>query len=112
MTVNVYVDRNAISLNEVDQKKKETLLVTAIIAASLAGAVGIILSPASLQEWELSIGSVIITLVAGVKFGAMALACFTEKKRILGVLWGVLAIMFVLLLLAELQRLIELAGGG
>lgn len=92
-----------------DEKTKAIRLVVVIIAVALAAAGGLILSPLVVRVWVLAIASVLVTIVAGLKSAAVSISFFHRRNRLLGVLWGGLALILFLLLLVDVQHVVELA---
>lgn len=92
-----------------EQERKTGIgLALVIIGISLATGIGIALSPRSVQMWILTVGAVPVTLAAAVKFTAAAVLAWRRNTFILAVLWAVLSLLFLLMLLADGQYLLEL----
>lgn len=89
-------------------KAQRVRLAAVIIAVSLASGVAIGVSSPLTKAWILSVLLVVVTAVAAIKFTALSIMSFQRSKRILGFLWGGVALSFILLLMAALQYLSEL----
>jgi hypothetical protein len=83
-------------------------LAVMIIVLSLAAGVVIVLSPPSIEVWTLSLLSLLVVIVAGIKFTALSLFSFRRGERILGCLCGFLALGFLMLLAVDIQYIIDL----
>jgi hypothetical protein len=83
-------------------------LAVVIIAVSLAAGIATSVSPPLTKAWILSVLFVVVTVVATFKFTALSILFFRRSKRILGLLWGAVAVAFILLFMAALQYLGEL----
>jgi uncharacterized membrane protein len=90
------------------EKEKGRKTAGVIIALSLAAAVAICSSPPLWQAWVLSILGVVVMFVAAVKFSALCILSFRRTNRIQGTLYGILALFFLLLIMAGIQHIIEL----
>ena len=78
-----------------------------IILLSLAIGVAVSVGPPLTKAWLLSILSVVISALAAVKFAASSIIVFQRGKLFLALLWGALAVAFVLHFIVALQYLIE-----
>lgn len=91
-----------------DLEPKKTASILGIIVLAFAMGVGLTFVPPATEQW---ISTVLLALsmpIVNIKFFALSLLAWHENKRILGLLWGILAVMFLLLTLAAWQYVIEL----
>jgi hypothetical protein len=79
-------------------------LAVAIIFCCLIAGLGIAVSPPRLQAWILPLAAVLVIVLACIKSAAVSVVSFRCGKRFLGLLSALLAGLFLLLLMVELQR--------
>jgi len=82
-------------------------LVIVLIAGCLVGGVALAMGPQALRQVALAGLSVVVCAVAGVKFIAFSLLNYRGGRRLIAVLWGLLAVVFFLMFMAEAWYLME-----
>ncbi len=88
--------------------RKGLRLVVVITVVCLAAGVAIGMSGPETEARILGIGSLVIAALASLKSGAMSITAFRSGRRLLALSWVILAVMLILLLMADVSHLSHL----
>ncbi len=91
-----------------DLEPKKTVIILGIIILAFALGIGLTFVPPATEQWISTVVLALIMPIVNIKFFALSLLAWHENKRILGLLWGILAVMSLFLTLVAWHSFIKL----